>query len=123
MSVPNDTVLLKATAVACTKNSPYRILTKLPAITESFLQNNAFEVVGYVRKSLTADNLDNRAKLLHQMIDNLRSSSRASTAFAERDQNIYQQLDKAVVDETTQDKATLFVPQTTLGLIIEPHDE
>ncbi|RCI06752.1 hypothetical protein CU098_013004 [Rhizopus stolonifer] len=64
----------------------------------------------------TADTLDNRMKLLHQMIDNLRSrsfvarifmssSSRASTAFVERDlkvdQKVYQQLDK--VDGTTQD--------------------
>ncbi|ORE00700.1 hypothetical protein BCV72DRAFT_107470 [Rhizopus microsporus var. microsporus] len=80
------------------------------------LQNNAFEIVGYVRKSPTADILDNRVELLQQMVDNLRSrsfatrifvssSSRASTAFAERDlnvdQNIYQQLDK--VDGTTQD--------------------
>ncbi|CEP09834.1 hypothetical protein, partial, partial [Parasitella parasitica] len=80
------------------------------------LQNNAFEIVGYVRKSPTADISNNRVKLLQQMVDNLRSrsfatrifvsaSSKASTAFAERDlnvdQNIYQQLDE--VDGTTQD--------------------
>jgi hypothetical protein len=81
------------------------------------LQNNSFEIVGYVRKSPTVDTLDNRVKLLHQMIDNLRSrsfatrifvssSSRASTAFVERDlkvdEKIYQQLNK--VDGTTQGK-------------------
>lgn len=83
-------------------------------------QNNAIEIVGYVRKSPTADILDNRGELLQQMVDNLRSrsfatrifvssSSKASTAFAERDlnvdQTIYQQLDK--VDGTTQGKNSL----------------
>ncbi|KAI8968343.1 hypothetical protein BDF20DRAFT_175756 [Mycotypha africana] len=73
------------------------------------LQNNIFEIVGYVRKSPAADIMDNRVELLQQMVDNLRSrsfatrifvssSSRASTAFAERDvnvdQKIHQQLDK-----------------------------
>lgn len=81
------------------------------------LQSNAFEIVGYVRKSPTADSLDNRLKLLQQMIDNLHTrsfatrifvsvSSRASTAFVERDlnadQDIYRQLDK--VDGNTQGK-------------------
>lgn len=84
------------------------------------LQNNSFEIVGYVRKSPTADTLDNRVKLLNQMINNLRSrsfvtrifvssSSRASTAFVERglkvDQKIYEQLD--AVDGTTQGKKSL----------------
>lgn len=84
------------------------------------LQNNTFEIVGYVRKSPIEDTSDNRVKLLQQMIENLRSrsfatrifvssSSRASTAFVERDlkvdQKIYQQLDK--VDGTTQGKKSL----------------
>ncbi|KAI7897740.1 uncharacterized protein BX663DRAFT_533702 [Cokeromyces recurvatus] len=69
----------------------------------------------YVRKSPTADTINNRVKLLNQMIDNLRSrsfathifvfsSSRALTAFVEQDlkvdRKIYEQLDK--VDGTTQ---------------------
>ncbi|KAG0779833.1 hypothetical protein G6F29_003747 [Rhizopus arrhizus] len=80
------------------------------------LQNNSFEIVGYVRKSPTADTLDNRVKLLHQMIDNLRSrsfatrifvssSSKASTAFVERDlkvdEKIYEQLNKVDGTPTT----------------------
>ncbi|CEJ02363.1 hypothetical protein RMCBS344292_16370 [Rhizopus microsporus] len=80
------------------------------------LQNNAFEIVGYTRKSPTADTSDNCVKLLNKMINNLRSrsfashifvssSSRVSTAFVERDlkvdQKIYEQLD--AVDGTTQD--------------------
>lgn len=88
------------------------------------LQNDAFEIVGYVRKSpSTADILDNRVQILQQMVDNLRSrsfatpifvssNSRASTAFAERDlnvdQNIYEQLDN--VDGTSQGKNSLNKP-------------
>ncbi|CAO3615634.1 unnamed protein product [Mucor hiemalis] len=80
------------------------------------LQNNEFEIVGYARKSPSADSLNNRIKLLQQMVDSLRyrtfatrvfvsANSRASTAFIERDvnvdQDVYQRLDK--VDGTTQE--------------------